>query len=476
MILNDEEFDAVTASAKCVGVEEKTEETPEISIVIPVYNVEDYLEETLDSVINQTFRDTEILCIDDGSTDGSAEILRKYALKDSRIRILSKENEGVGKARNIGIDSAKGKYIYFLDSDDLLDSRTLEICFETAEENGLDIVLFEGEAFYESKELEEVFPGYKTLYHRKKEYPHTYSGRELYILLSENWDCFTHICMKLYRKSYIKENRIYFPENIYYEDEIFNIKSMLHAGKVKVLTQTLYKRRVRGNSIMTHADDIYKRYASYHECACLILDYIASMDFNYETVRCLAFRVFFFLESADKFYQNLDAESKNAVKGDPAVRSLDFTLLKPALESNKHAFFRSAKEFECLKKEIESIHSQVKTLNEENTQYCKELQELYKEIDTQCKDLQNLYKENDELRKEIQLLSKDRKKKAAKIIRLENDIKEKKAKNSKLKKANEKYEARLKVIDEGAIVVRMDKRVVRILKGIKRKIKRLLRK
>lgn len=480
MVLNKEDVDRETDLEKLVSDEEKNEENPEISVIIPIYNVENYIEETLNSVVNQTFRNMEILCIDDGSTDGSAEILRRYAIKDSRIRIHSKENEGAGKARNVGIELSRGKYIYFMDSDDIIDPAALEICYEAAEESGLDIVLFEGEAFYESQELEEAFPGYKTLYHRKKEYPLIYSGRELYILLSENWDCFTHICMKLYRRSYIKDNRISFPENIYYEDEFFNIKAMIHAEKAKVLPRNLYQRRVRENSIMTHTDVIYKRYVSYHECACLILDYIKSTEFDYDTLRCLSFRVYFFLESADKFYKKLDEESRKRAESDPLVRKLDFGLLKPVLECNKHSFFRSAREFSRLKEENESMRCQIKNLNAEKLQCCKELQVLNKEKAAQEAELSKLHRKNEEqqevysalkaesneLRKEFNLLNKEKKKQDEKNVRL-------KEKNNKLKKSNEKHEARLKAIDENAIVLRMDKRVVRFLKAIKRKIKKL---
>ena len=94
---------------------------PEISIIIPVYNVEKYLDECLNSAANQTFENIEIICVNDGSTDGSLEILESHASKDKRIRIISQENKGVSSARNEGLDAARGKYIYFMDSDDYMD-------------------------------------------------------------------------------------------------------------------------------------------------------------------------------------------------------------------------------------------------------------------------------------------------------------------------------------------------------------------
>ena len=92
----------------------------EISVIIPVYNVESYLRQCLDSVVNQTFEDIEIICVDDGSTDGSLDILNKYASSDNRFKIISQPNQGLGTARNNGLKLACGNYIYFLDSDDYI--------------------------------------------------------------------------------------------------------------------------------------------------------------------------------------------------------------------------------------------------------------------------------------------------------------------------------------------------------------------
>ena len=92
-----------------------------VSVIIPVYNTEKYLEECLKSVINQTLKVIEIICIDDGSTDNSPDILKEYSEKDGRIRIYSQTNKGQGAARNRGIDLAKGEYVYFIDSDDFME-------------------------------------------------------------------------------------------------------------------------------------------------------------------------------------------------------------------------------------------------------------------------------------------------------------------------------------------------------------------
>ena len=110
-----------------------------VSVVIPVYNVEGYLEECLDSVINQTLEDIEIICINDGSTDNSLEILEEYAKKDNRIKILNQENQGISATRNNGLKICKGKYICFLDSDDYLELNALMETYDISEKYSLDI-------------------------------------------------------------------------------------------------------------------------------------------------------------------------------------------------------------------------------------------------------------------------------------------------------------------------------------------------
>ena len=113
---------------------------PKVSVVIPIYNVEEYLRECLDSVINQTLKDIEIICIDDGSTDSSPKILDEYASKDKRIKVIHKENGGYGKAMNIGLDYATGEYIGIVEPDDYIENNMYEELYEKAVETGVDIV------------------------------------------------------------------------------------------------------------------------------------------------------------------------------------------------------------------------------------------------------------------------------------------------------------------------------------------------
>ena len=120
-----------------------------ISIVIPVYNVEEYLALSLASAMTQTYEDIEIVCVNDGSTDKSLEILEAAQAKDSRIQIITKRNGGLSSARNAGIDAAKGEYICFLDSDDLLEPEACETIIEVFDDTNADIVTYGATAYPE---------------------------------------------------------------------------------------------------------------------------------------------------------------------------------------------------------------------------------------------------------------------------------------------------------------------------------------
>ena len=113
---------------------------PKVSVITPVYNVETYLRQCLDSVLNQTLRDIEIICVDDGSTDGSAAILEEYAAKDSRIKVVKQENAGAGAARNAGLSVAKGEWLSILDADDEFSPNMLSEMVEAGERNSADVV------------------------------------------------------------------------------------------------------------------------------------------------------------------------------------------------------------------------------------------------------------------------------------------------------------------------------------------------
>ena len=217
-----------------------------VSVIIPVYNVEKYLNECVDSVINQIYSNLEIILIDDGSYDKSGEICDYYASIDSRIIVVHKENGGLSEARNTGLMKSNGDYIYFLDSDDYIDHKTIYELINIAVKNNSDIVFFDAESFLDngtsvSKIME---------YNRKCDYG-TSSGPEMIYKLYSAGDFYTAIPLMFYKKSFLDDNMMEFYHGILHEDNLFSVQAFINANVVTHLNKNLYRRRMRDESIMT---------------------------------------------------------------------------------------------------------------------------------------------------------------------------------------------------------------------------------
>lgn len=221
-----------------------------VSVIIPVYNVEKYLTECLDSVVSQNVQNMEIICINDGSTDGSVDILSMYEKKDSRVIIVNQENKGLSCARNTGIDHAKGDYLFFLDSDDCLAKNALKNLYETAAKERVDILTFDAECFYETEELRKR--EYKdNYYRRKKEYSGVWTGKELFCELMENDDFCDAAWILFIKNSWIKERGIRFLPGILHEDCLFSFQCYVNVERITHRKWEYISYRVRNNSIMT---------------------------------------------------------------------------------------------------------------------------------------------------------------------------------------------------------------------------------
>ena len=238
-------------------------EKPVVSVIIPVYNGEKYLKECLDSVIRQSFSHWEMICINDGSTDGSLRILEDFARMDDRIRVLSQDNQGQSAARNAGMRCALGAYILFLDCDDRLMPDALERLTERAAEDQLDILYFDGETFFnDGLDTEEKFAGYRQVYHAKITISGTLTGTEMFRTLYESGSYRVSVCMQLFRRTFLQETGMTFYPGILYEDNLFTMKTMTQAKRTGYCHQTFYMRRIRPNSIVTQSKD-YRLLRSY---------------------------------------------------------------------------------------------------------------------------------------------------------------------------------------------------------------------
>ena len=216
---------------------------------MPIYNVENYLNKSLDSVCNQTLNDIEIICVDDGSTDNSLKILKEYSKKDSRIRIITKENGGQATARNLGIKESQGEYIAFVDSDDFIEFNMLEKLYKKSKDNNLDIAMCK-------------IATYDNQTHEIKDNVWYYM---LGVFRDFEKDIFNHndtkefTCNiavtpynKIYKTSLIKDNNILFPEGLIFEDEKFFYDVYLRAKKVSIIDEFLYYYRVNRKGSTTN--------------------------------------------------------------------------------------------------------------------------------------------------------------------------------------------------------------------------------
>ena len=216
---------------------------PKVSVIIPVYNVELYLSRCLYSVINQTFEDMEIICINDGSTDGSLAILKEFAQKDSRIKLIDlPQNHGVSFARNKGIESSKGEYVAFLDPDDWWELNLLEIVYKKIKLHNQEIAIF-GSSFFKNNVIlsNETQLSYISQ-HENQQKITTYQNN----LVNYAWD-------KLYKTEFLKKNNIKFNENLpQTEDVIFSLECLSYYPTISFVPKNLYNYQLnRNGSAMT---------------------------------------------------------------------------------------------------------------------------------------------------------------------------------------------------------------------------------
>lgn len=222
-----------------------------VSVIIPVYNAETYIRQCIESVLNQTYNHFEIILINDGSTDNSLSIIKEYSTKDSRVKVLSIENSGVSVARNIGIDTATGDYITFVDSDDWVEPDMLKYAVENINNTESDITIWSYYKNYYNKEIKcSFFPQTDRVFEENKEilYLKAIYGRYSKDIVTEGVSLGTTWC-KLYRTDFIKNNMLKFnPQLIRAQDTIFSIYAFRYAKRISYFDKNLYHYRISNSS------------------------------------------------------------------------------------------------------------------------------------------------------------------------------------------------------------------------------------
>ncbi len=217
-----------------------------ISVIIPVYNVEKYLHECVDSVLNQTYKNLEIILVDDGSTDSSGKICDEYIDKDERVTVIHQKNGGLSAARNTGFESSSGDYIYFLDSDDYIAQEAMEKLYGIISKENPDFIFFDSHSFEDSEKGFNIEQRYK----RNNVYK-TDSGINTLSALQKNKEYHSAVYLMFFSADFLHNAKLCFVPGILYEDIVFTYHAFCKAQKVVQCSESLYFRRYRPGSIMT---------------------------------------------------------------------------------------------------------------------------------------------------------------------------------------------------------------------------------
>lgn len=379
-----------------------------ISILVPVYNAKDFLYDSIPSLLNQSFEDLEIICVNDGSKDNSLEILNEFASEDSRVKVFDKENGGCGSARNYAIEQATGDYIYFFDPDDRIESDALELAYDSAVKNNSDLVIFKANTFVENGSgNEEIFFNYTEI--SEKDYGNVPLDVIRSYILRGGYAPWS----KLYKKEFLDSyDDFRFDLGLAFDDVPFHVKTILRAKKVSYINKILYHYRVDNvnsvNSTSSNGFDIFKiidkvenilKEEDYYDVilrrfsifkVCHILYYIISTN-----------SVEYFNIAKEKF-KEVDSsffEDKHNLKRryDLVLECDDFESFKPKYEAL------------LLEKELKDLKEKQVNLDSIN----KELQDdqllLNNEIKSLKKDQLNLKRTNKKLKKEVKQLKKEKK-------------------------------------------------------------------
>lgn len=228
---------------------------PDVTVVVPVFDSIAWLDDCLSSVLAQTGVAIEVVCINDGSADGSREVLQRYADTDPRLTIIDQDNQGQSVARNAGLDSARGRYLVYLDSDDFWPEDMLAALVRRADDELLDVVLFDCVAFLDGTVDARTWRRYSTYYQRSQVYERVRSGAEMIADMRRNLDYRPHVGMYLARTAFVREIGVRFIAGIIHQDNPYTFTMLLNAARTAHVASEAYARRVRPGSTITTLRD-----------------------------------------------------------------------------------------------------------------------------------------------------------------------------------------------------------------------------
>lgn len=234
-----------------MGPTTRTTPRPDVSVVIPVYNSAPWLEQCLVSVLTQPKVTLEVICIDDGSDDGSSAILARFARHDARVNVIAQSNSGQSVARNRGLAHADGRYLVYLDSDDYWAAGDLARLIERADSDNLDILLFDGVAFRDGAVSAKTWDWYAAYYPRSKVHRGVRTGADLAARMRRAGDYRPHVGLYLARTDFVRRSEVRFLPGIVHQDNPYTFALLLLAERAAHDPIALYARRVRPGSTIT---------------------------------------------------------------------------------------------------------------------------------------------------------------------------------------------------------------------------------
>ncbi|MGN1362807.1 MAG: glycosyltransferase family 2 protein [Methanobrevibacter sp.] len=352
-------------------------EKPRISVIMPIYNSNKYLKEAIDSILNQSFKDFELICVNDGSTDNSPEILENYRKKDKRIKIINQKNQGAASARNTGLKNTKGDYIYFIDSDDYIAKNTLKELYKNAILNDSDIVLYKM-AHFNGDKIRYNAPGFNL----EKANPnidfnnYTFNYKKIKPeILNKTFSP----CNKFYKKEFLDSyNDFYFDTGIIFEDVPFQVKSLLRAKKISYIPEYFYYYRQNHESVMNtnkNREDIYK-IINIVEKFLKDNNYYKEFKYEYDYFKVLQITQYIIPANTEEYFNKAKKElekidiSKNSIIPKKEIELYNMTINSKSFSEFKREYYKS---------ENKKIENKIKNLENENKKLDNKIKKIKKE-------------------------------------------------------------------------------------------------
>jgi|GEM_PF-784567 len=364
-----------------------------ISVLIPVYNAEEFLEESINSVLNQTLKDIELICVNDGSKDNSLEMLNEFARKDTRVKVINKLNGGCGSARNKALDHAKGEFVYFFDPDDYILPNAFEELYKNAKSNDSDMVIFKIARFRDGENIDYSIPGFEVdKVFGDVDFNHftfNYKDIKSYVLNASfaPWS-------KLYKKEFLDRfDNFRFDLGVAFDDVPFHVKSFLRASKISFVPEFFYHYRLSNpnsvNNTKSNQIDIFK-------ICDLVEDFLKEENYYDEFIGEFTFFkvtqiLNYIISSNYEEYFQLAKKELNEIKTE-FLDSSDFNNIIPqhmldkidmVLSSRTLEFYKLNLELNNLKEDNDKLKNEINSLSSQN-----------KDLRNDVNNFKSIYKES----------------------------------------------------------------------------------